>query len=232
MPPIYTNTTLNYKRQPRLTNPVQQTLGDPYLNNVVLFLKGDGTDGSTNIVDSSLNALTPYSSNATLSTTQKKYGESSIFFNDAQLISYSNVGGIFDFDTNDFTIECWMYLLALADFDTPFSGRQFPWLFFFGGKFYLRNDKKELITPTNHGLSVNTWIHLALTRSGNTYRIFRNGALVVTGTNSSSRANTYLDIGGMQTHRFTGYVDSLRVTLGTCRYTENFDPETDTYLDM
>jgi hypothetical protein len=54
---------------------------DPYINNVVLFLKGDGTNGSTAVVDSSPTPKTINRiNNPVISTAQSKYGGSSIYF--------------------------------------------------------------------------------------------------------------------------------------------------------
>ena len=61
---------------------------DPYFSNVSLLLHGDGTNGSTTIIDSSSNNFSVTANNgAQISTAQAKFGPSSIEF-----LSAANTG--------------------------------------------------------------------------------------------------------------------------------------------
>ena len=62
-------------------NPIVSGGGDPFAANVVLFLKGNGSNGSTNIIDSSPTPKTiSVFGTAQISTAQSKYGGSSLYF--------------------------------------------------------------------------------------------------------------------------------------------------------
>ena len=94
------------------TNWIQQNQNqDPFANNVVLFLKGNGANGSTNIIDSSPNPKTiSVFGDTQISTAQSKYGGSSIVFDGVG--DYLEVTPLtaFNFGTGDFTIESWIRL--------------------------------------------------------------------------------------------------------------------------
>lgn len=82
--------------------------------------------------------------------------------------------------------------------------------------------------------TLNQWHHLAIVKSGSTVRFFRNGYIV----GQTVTANTYNRIenkpvyigqfrtggGGPWYNNFNGYIDGLRVTKGTARYTAGFTP--------
>ena len=77
---------------------------------VLLLLKGDGTNGSTSIVDSSSKALPMTRVGAPdLSTAEFKYGGSSIrlYQTTADQLWTSSAGSDFDFGIGDFWIETW-----------------------------------------------------------------------------------------------------------------------------
>ena len=82
---------------------------DPYFSNVSLLLHGDGTNGSTTIIDSSpLPKTVTAFGNAQISTAQSKFGGSSIAFDgtgDSLTIPAITFAG-------DFTLEAWLYKTA------------------------------------------------------------------------------------------------------------------------
>lgn len=74
-------------------------------------------------------------------------------------------------------------------------------------------------------LATNTWHHIAVTRSGSTGRIFVDGILRATGTDSYNYTG-YINIHGV-CNRTLGsglYLQDLRVYVGTAKYTSNFTP--------
>jgi hypothetical protein len=79
-------------------------------------------------------------------------------------------------------------------------------------------------------MSLNTWYHVAVTRSGNTLRIFINGTLedsLTTSVAIDDGTINRIDIGGNGGgHNFIGYIDEARITKGVARYTSNFTPQT------
>jgi len=79
------------------------------------------------------------------------------------------------------------------------------------------------------GLSTNTWFHLAVVRSGNTWYGFVNGSQTWTTTSSSTlNSNTVATTIGADTNGngFTGYMQDLRITKGYARYTSSFTAPT------
>jgi len=80
--------------------------------------------------------------------------------------------------------------------------------------------------------SLNTWTHLAVTRSGTNLKAFVNGVISGTPiTNSTQNYDTIKYIGRNPAGEyFNGYIDDLRITKGVARYTANFTPPTTSYL--
>lgn len=210
---------------------------DPYLANVVLYLKGDGENNSTNIVDSSPTPKTITRFGDTkISTAQSKYGGSSIYFDgNADTLTATIPATL----TQDFTVEAWLWDIG-GDVNRGFISTA-------GGGFsptgFLLRKTTPFIgaasTPVFFNawtLPLNTWCHIAMTRQGNSIRLFLNGTLLQTITSSISLSNTELVVGdgysANQTIRYYAqmYIDSIRLTYNIARYTANFNPETDTYL--
>jgi hypothetical protein len=79
------------------------------------------------------------------------------------------------------------------------------------------------------GLSINTWYHIALARSGNTWYWFQNGMLCGTAIQSHAVADLAgpLVIGGFPSwgeYWLNGSLDEFRVTKGLARWTSAFTP--------
>jgi hypothetical protein len=90
------------------------------------------------------------------------------------------------------------------------------------------------------GVSVlsGTWRHIAVTREGTTLRIFIDGVLrgSVTDSRDYSPSITYFGVGAQINSRnaaydFVGHIDEVRVTKGVARYTANFTVPTSTFPD-
>lgn len=100
-------------------NVAPETVTDPLYGSVILLLKGEGTDGSTTFIDSSSNNYSPDGYTSTnISTSQSKFGSSSIYFqnvNDTRLnwpasTNYNN--------GESFTLEFWIRLASLPSSTT------------------------------------------------------------------------------------------------------------------
>jgi hypothetical protein len=86
------------------------------------------------------------------------------------------------------------------------------------------------ITP-----QVDTWYHVAITRSGSTFRGFVDGTEASSTITSSASilSKDYLCIGGLiegTTAMLNGYIDELRVS-NTARYTAGFTPSTTAFTN-
>jgi len=87
---------------------------------------------------------------------------------------------------------------------------------------------------SNTVLSVGKWYHAAITRESNTYRLFLNGVLDDTNTQSSSAdagSNFYIgykaNYPGSSLTYWNGLISNVRILKGTALYTSSFKPPTE-----
>lgn len=224
-------------------NPYQLPPTDPYFANVSLLLHGDGTDGSTTIIDSSPSpkAVTAVG-NAQISSAQSKFGGASIAFDGSG--DWLTVASSADLSlgTGDFTVELWAYANSATTWNGLVGNRtgrggDNAWCIILSpanvvgwGTIYFHTDGTPVLGTSAH-VSLNTWMHIALTRSGTLMRMFLNGAEVGTVNNSFNLSFSTLHVGSEgartdQSSPFNGYIDDLRITKGVARYTSNFTPQT------
>jgi len=128
--------------------------------------------------------------------------------------------------TGNFTLECWVYITALSTcslFEGVQNGislgintsNQLAVAQSFVG--YLLND-----TVT---MTINSWVHVCVVRSGTTLSLFKNGTIVATATNSTNFVtSTTSYIGYSGSIAFPGYITDFRFVKGTAVYTSNFVP--------
>jgi hypothetical protein len=210
---------------------------DPYFANVSLLLHGNGANGSTAITDSSPNPkIVTAVGNAQISTAQSKFGGASIAFDGTGDVL--SVGSSSDLvpGASNFTIEFWVRHTAGAG-QFMYSNPNFAIGLWPSGTLALVNNAgANVLTDSENFLSA-TWIHVAVTRDENVIRLFKDGNLVASATNSVSystagttRVGSWLDGNNFF---FNGYVDELRKTIGVfgARYTANFAPPTAPFPD-
>lgn len=221
------------------------------------------TNGS--IVDSSMTNSLETVGNAQISTAIKKYGTGSMYFDGTgdYLITWfgdnSNAGGSgivvpsqFTF-AGDFTIEAWVYIAAgganrgivtIGDRNTT-TGLSLLWES--STVFKLYGNASQQILGTVSGLSLNTWAHIAVTRSGTgvgNIKMYLDGVY----QSQTGTANNTVFAGSSANHicvgisynnatfiePLNGYIDELRITNGVARYqgTTNFTPPTAPFPDF
>ena len=228
---------------------------DPYYGAVSLLLHGDGADGSTQIIDSSVNPKTVTAvGNARISTAQSKFGGASMYFDGSGDKASLSASPEWVFGIQDFTIEAWMYLMnggqsyarlmhfgpfwlndnawGINAYDADFPGKLTFASFKLGGR----------LCVSTSTIALNTWYHIAVTRQNGVFRLFVNG--ILESTNSSYISDTIEPVGAT-TNTFTvgssattsggedmqGYIDDLRITKGVARYTSNFTPPTQPFFN-
>jgi hypothetical protein len=221
--------------------------------NVSLLLHGDGTNGSTTIIDSSPSPKTVTAvGNAQISTAQSKFGGSSIAFDGTgDYLSVPASAG-FDFGSGDYTIEMWVNISSAANFgglvgkgpvgtvntntySLEFNDTSNELSFYVGSG---NNTGSYIITGTTNVRTAATWQHVAVCRSGNNTRLFVNGTQEGSTYTLSYNivAGQALSIGGgffaPSTNTINGYIDDLRITKGVARYTANFTPPTAAFPDI
>lgn len=174
---------------------------DSYFANVSLLLKGNGTNDSTSITDSSLNKFTiTAQGNSKISTSQSKFGDSSLYFDgDGDFLNIADAYNIVT--TGSFTMEAWVYKTtgsagAIVGTFNWNTGNNCGWLMLIGSdnKLYLTTtggwNGTSTIISSSTTISLNSWNHVAITRdSSDTIRCFINGELAGTVTNYSYNLN-------------------------------------------
>lgn len=208
---------------------------DPHFEQTKLLLRMTGTDNSTTFLDSSLSpkTITPNGGTKTV-TSNSKFNDSSAQFSNSTLSIPSSSD--FNFGTEDFTIECWVYLNSHggSGYSHFFSIDQQNTFAFksYSGYYYLYANNSTAVLTTISPI-LNSWHHLALVRYGQRLFIFVNGELK--GESIIPQSNTYGSTSGVLVgsangasgEYLDGYMNDLRVTKGKARYTVNFTPPTE-----
>ena len=237
---------------PKLTNlsVTDAADGDSHFPKVEALLPFDGTNGATSTTDLSDRGNTvTFGGDAEISTAQSKFGGSSL--------SLDGNGDYVDLPqatnqlvSEDFTIEFWFRINSGAGsetiglfgtyYTTP-SGKgmlmatsatynqvYFQWHYGASGWAYLNQTQ-----GTRTALSNNTWYHVAVTRSGSTWRLFLNGtqedsvtqSSYITDSGSTTRLGNY-GPSATASDGLNGYIEDFRITRGVARYTSNFTAPT------
>ena len=211
---------------------------DPYFSNVSLLLHGDGTNGSTTIVDSSPSPKTVTTfGNLQISTAQSKFGGASIAFNgNSYLIAETSSA---NFSTEPFTVELWVYFNSTNASTTPivntYINSNTGWSFSLSNRLLCAAFSGNGIDiSTTFQPSLATWYHIAMSGQAGAsgIRIFvdgiQQGNTYTGAVNFGERA---LAVGAVTSLRLNGYIDDLRITKGVARYTSNFTPPTAPFPD-
>lgn len=202
------------------------TSNDQYFKNTTLLLSAN-TPGATFITDASTNAFNVSVFGDTRPNTFGPYtpGYYSNFFDgNGDYLSFP-ASAAMAMGTGDYTIEFWIYLIGTGDFtviDNQGSGGNMQ-ISRIGGVLYHGSASTWSYTFTN-----NTWTHIAFAREGTNLRLFANGVLQQTQTNSNSigsAANTNtIGVRNDAFYPLNGHLSNLRVVKGTAVYTANFTP--------
>jgi len=177
----------------------------------------------------------------------------SVFFDGASTLTVEDSDD-FHYDTGDFTIEGWIFatgrdsqMMLLGQWDGAGSvAGSLAWAV------QLSNDSSGFLrfltssTGTNVVLNQNgssgtvfdnKWHHFAVTRNGNDYKLFTDGVVVASTTDSNAITNSPfpLTIGGSNkryvsnaasSQTFTGFLSNIRIIKGEALYTAAFTPPT------
>ena len=207
-------------------------------------LVGPATDGSyvnEDWEDSNVTAAGV----AKLGTRIKKFGQSSIKFDGAgdyvTVTDPDSDNPKFDYSTSDFTIEGQFRLDLLnntkclvsqvKDADNFYALRYNSSV---GLQFDVYSGGTQVMnlahgTTTGYAANSNTFMHVAVARSGGNIRLFRDGSNVAGITTANTMptvgASYDVELGRLNltaTEEMTGYVDEVRVTFNKARYTTDF----------
>ena len=135
--------------------------------------------------------------------------------------------------TGDFTVEWFQYHTSVSSsWPRIFSVGSYPstsiGVSIEGGTIYvwLAGGGPRLFASA--GSISNQWVHFAVTRSGTTLRIFKNGVQLASGTNSTNVTNSstplYVGSEGTSGTYFGGLITNFHFVKGTALYTSAFTP--------
>jgi hypothetical protein len=167
-----------------------------------LWIPGYGANGSTDIKDRSAYGKTITNTNVTVSTTQSKFNGSSLYFDGTTAtlaIPYSS-DWVF---SGDYFISMWYYPVSnptvnrctIMGFLSALTGAwpTIGWVITHETDgsmlFQASNDGGSGITLTTGVLSLNTWNHLTVLRSGTTTSFYTNGSRASTTTTAYTVKN-------------------------------------------
>jgi hypothetical protein len=229
--------------------------GDPIDSDTKLLLHLDGPDDSTDdadFIDSSGQGHTvTQTANAKLEDTTKKFGDTSVYFDGTGDYLTVPDHADWDFGSGDFTIDMWVRFDSLAATQTLYrqssggkdtNGADYINIYVPASptdKIYFQNDAasvNNLHWSLSPDFAIDTWYHVAIVRSGNTWYGFIDGVSKTlsldAGNYSNSLPNVASDLwiaAGPGASNVEGYVDELRITKGVARWTSNFTPPTGAY---
>jgi hypothetical protein len=190
--------------------------------------------------------------NASLSSSQIKYGSGAMYFNNNISQSYLQLPRSTDlaFGIGDFTMECWVYFIQFSSigrismiyasqgsndtngasvyFGTSTSNKAFVGTFNGGGR-------PTLTHPTT--LSLNRWYHIATVKNNNQLNIYVDGIGTTPLTTTFSFSANTPTIGSNPSapnleFLKEAYIDDFRITKGIARYTSNFTPPSRAFPDI
>jgi hypothetical protein len=192
-----------------------------------------GTNGG--IVDTTMqnNLVT---TGAILSTTQSKFGGTSMYFNGSSRLTLPT-GPNLNL-TGTFTIEFWVYFSAtlpsyaelVCTSSNGTAGANMTEIYVTAnGTLAYYAQGSGVLTSSAGVVTTNTWYHIALVKNGTSQALYVNGTSVASATSSVQPNSGYswtigdrIASAGSGQYPLTGYIDDLRITNGVARYTANF----------
>lgn len=210
---------------------------DLYTKSLLHF---DGLPNQNVIYDETGKIWTSVANDVSLVTNIVKFGTASGYFDGSTSYITTPSSDDFNFGTGDFTIDWWEYRFANTS-GLPTTSRDYSASFpsFLLGS---SNGVSLLIYMSSAGASydiangktlgaitLNTWNHFAVSRSGNNFYAFKNGALTDSWTSSATLnpSTATFSIGRHSTNYLSACIDEFRVTKGFARYTTTFTPPTE-----
>ena len=209
----------------------------------------DGADESTTFTDSALGGNAPHTvtanGDAQIDTAQYRYGGASGLFDGTGDYLTAPDSADWDFGTDDFTIEAWVRFSGLASEWQRIVGEgtgitgvgplKSGWSFMY------KHDETKLVLHAYNGstsfnkevtwtASLNTWYHLAVSRSGDNLKFFVDGTQQGSTIDVSGHSYDREEANGVYIARqasgggpdityLNGHIDELRITKGLARYT-------------
>ena len=145
---------------------------------------------------------------------------------------FINDNNIIDFGTGDFTFECWVWTKDYggSTYNDIAGGNSSEFgLGIYGGTLYY--SKNGVVNPLQADVTtkLNQWMHIAVSRSSGTSKLFVDGVeeQSTSDTNSFASANgVHIGRLGTRSYKHQGYISNVRIVKGTGIYTSAFTPPT------
>ena len=224
-----------YVRTPSLWKraPLYAWNGDQFFANVKLLLKMDGSNGSAAFTDSSSSrrTITAYGS-AQIGTAQSKFGQSGYFGGAGDYVATGSSAD-FDWSAGDAVIEGWFYVEDLTAnrviCSTSSSADDGATAVYVSPYGQLCIDKIGVSGVSGGGggggapeVTANEWHYFAAVKSGSSTYLYLNGTRIATGTASNAWSSGVAPFSVGKSYwssasDFVGWIDDLRVTVGTNR---------------
>ena len=213
---------------------------DPSAGLVEVLLRGDGADGSTTFTDETgrrtWSVVAGSGEAPRISTTRAKAGGASLYVPGNGRGIRGNAGVLLG--TGDFTMEFWAYKVSETGrpqniistngwqvaannpgyFTAGFRFSPYDWCTKTGQNCGAYG--RMLQAGAAHSV-LDTWQHVAITRQGNTFRLYVDGVRVAESVQTVAYDLNYGqgDLAVTIGHTWNGYLDELRITKGLARYT-------------
>ena len=203
-------------------------------------------DGESVIEDENGNH-TITNSGCSVSTSEKVYGESSVYFSGSDYLTIDDSID-WEFGSDDFTIDFWFRLDDIVSYHRLVSqwrsgnnSNQAFYIYTYNdGLFvWIENGSGTRIfyLASESSLSANTWYHTAIVRNSTTCKLYLDGIEKSSDTSSEAitSSSSKLTIGViedndgsvLEQYQFKGYMDNIRIIKGVALWTENFNTSTD-----
>jgi hypothetical protein len=179
--------------------------------------------------------------NAQISTTQSKFGGSSMYFDATGDYLTAATNPNIAFGTGDFTIELWVYSLDVSVsergmFQTSDTVGGLKTTYTTGVLAYFKasgemgaNVGNTAYITSGAGIAQSSWTHIAVTRYSGAVNVWVNGISRASGTgNTANLSGQNICVGGYYSTSYllSGYINDFRITKGYARYTANFTAPT------
>jgi len=180
----------------------------------------------------------------------KKNDRYSVYFDDTSNTGITIADSTdWDFGTNDFTVECWIYRNEDAgDQSYIFGQSDYSHGANSGNSVYINVYDQHLSgvavdasntnnyvwlysTADSTTIEDNKWYHVAMVRNGNVFTMYLDGTAIETETQNITinNASSVMGVGkqGIYNDGFwKGWISNFRLVMGTAVYTSNFTPST------
>lgn len=205
--------------------------------NATLHIKG--TDAS--VVDKSGNTSLSLLADTKCVTTAVVHNSNTI---SSKSISFDGTGDYINTNSNiqdaigtqEYTAEAWIYCTSIANRSIFGSGTtdaadEFGLYLLSNGQIYHDIGGGYDYVQSSSGITVNTWHHLAVTRTSSRIDIWLDGTSVGATTNTNIAGidisgNSDFKIGHGRLGYWSGYIQDARLRIGKAEYTSTFTPPT------